>query len=206
MLLYGSLLFVFFVSCRPDYPIFQNCTKNMTSERSYDSPLGRLTLTDNGRALTGIYFDTQKRAVGSGMSGAIWEPDTASCKNRDEINGLSVFAMTCRWLDIYFDGRIPDFTPPLQPLGTPFRRAVWEILREIPYGRTVTYKQVTEELMRRTGSIRMSARAVGSAIGHNPISIIIPCHRVIGSNGRLTGYAGGLDRKRRLLEIEHCMP
>ena len=114
--------------------------------------------------------------------------------------------MTCRWLDIYFDGRIPDFTPPLQPLGTPFRRAVWEILREIPYGRTVTYKQVTEELMRRTGSIRMSARAVGSAIGHNPISIIIPCHRVIGSNGRLTGYAGGLDRKRRLLEIEHCMP
>ena len=82
----------------------------MTSERFYDSPLGRLTLTDNGRALTGIYFDTQKRAVCNGMSGAIWEPDTASCKNRDEINGLSVFAMTCRWLDIYFDGTIPDFT------------------------------------------------------------------------------------------------
>ena len=105
---------------------------------------------------------------------------------------------TKRWLDVYFTGREPDFTPPLHPTGSPFRQTVWQLLLEIPYGQTTTYG----ELAKRLECGRMSAQAVGGAVGHNPISIIVPCHRVVGTNGSLTGYAGGLDRKIRLLEIE----
>lgn len=107
-----------------------------------------------------------------------------------------------RWLDIYFSGREPDFLPPLHPLGTPFRRAVWELLLQIPYGRTVTYGELARRLAAKQGLVHMSAQAVGGAVGHNPISILIPCHRVVGSGGNLTGYAGGIDKKVRLLELE----
>ena len=107
-----------------------------------------------------------------------------------------------RWLDIYFSGREPDFLPPLHPLGTPFRRAVWELLLQIPYGRTVTYGELARRLAAKQGLVHMSAQAVGGAVGHNPISILIPCHRVVGSGGSLTGYAGGIDKKVRLLELE----
>lgn len=105
---------------------------------------------------------------------------------------------TKRWLDVYFTGREPDFTPPLHPAGSSFRQAVWQLLLEIPYGQTTTYGA----LAKRLNAGRMSAQAVGGAVGHNPISIIVPCHRVVGTNGSLTGYAGGLDRKIRLLEME----
>ena len=105
---------------------------------------------------------------------------------------------TKRWLDVYFTGREPDFTPLLHPTGSSFRQTVWQLLLEIPYGQTTTYGA----LAKRLNAGRMSAQAVGGAVGHNPISIIVPCHRVVGTSGSLTGYAGGLDRKIKLLEIE----
>lgn len=115
---------------------------------------------------------------------------------------LAVFDQTRRWLDLYFSGREPGFTPALNPVGSAFRRAVWEILLKIPYGRTTTYGQIAREIAAARGLAKMSAQAVGGAVGHNEISIIIPCHRVIGAHGSLTGYAGGIDRKIKLLQLE----
>ena len=122
------------------------------------------------------------------------------CAEHEDRN-LPVFENADRWLDTYFSGGIPDFTPPLLLRGTFFRRLVWEQLLLIPYGTTVTYGQLAERLSVQTGR-RVSARAVGSAVGHNPVSLIIPCHRVIGADGSLTGYAGGTDRKAELLRME----
>ena len=113
---------------------------------------------------------------------------------------LTVFDQTKRWLDLYFSGREPSFTPALNPVGSAFRRAVWEILLKIPYGRTTTYGQIAREIAAARGLAKMSAQAVGGAVGHNEISIIIPCHRVVGTHGSLTGYAGGIDRKIKLLQ------
>ena len=109
---------------------------------------------------------------------------------------------TRRWLDLYFSGREPGFTPALNPAGSAFRRAVWEILLKIPYGKTTTYGQIAREIAAARGLAKMSAQAVGGAVGHNEISIIIPCHRVIGAHGSLTGYASGIDRKIKLLQLE----
>jgi methylated-DNA-[protein]-cysteine S-methyltransferase len=111
---------------------------------------------------------------------------------------LLVFDETRRWLDLYFTGEKPDFTPQLAPKGTPFQQRVWEILLTIPYGKTVSYGDVARQI-----SPTMSAQAIGGAVGRNPIGIIIPCHRVIGADGSLTGYGGGLERKRWLLELEN---
>lgn len=108
-----------------------------------------------------------------------------------------------RWLDIYFSGKEPDLLPPLCPVGSAFRQAVWQILLQIPYGQTTTYGEIARQLAEEQGLPRMSAQAVGGAVGHNAISVIIPCHRVVGTNGSLTGYAGGIDKKIRLLELEH---
>ena len=119
-----------------------------------------------------------------------------------EEKNLAVFDQTRRWLDLYFSGREPGFTPALNPLGSAFRRAVWEILLKIPYGKTTTYGQIACEIAAARGLAKMSAQAVGGAVGHNEISIIIPCHRVIGAHGNLTGYAGGIDRKIKLLQLE----
>ena len=115
---------------------------------------------------------------------------------------LAVFDQTRRWLDLYFSGREPGFTPALNPAGSAFRRAVWEILLKIPYGKTTTYGQIAREIAAARGLAKMSAQAVGGAVGHNEISIIIPCHRVVGTHGSLTGYAGGIDRKIKLLQLE----
>ena len=115
---------------------------------------------------------------------------------------LAVFDQTRRWLDLYFSGREPGFTPALNPAGSAFRRAVWEILLKIPYGKTTTYGQIARKIAAARGLAKMSAQAVGGAVGHNEISIIIPCHRVIGAHGSLTGYAGGIDRKIKLLQLE----
>ena len=150
----------------------------------YDSPLGGITLASDGRALTGLWF------AGQWYFGSTLGP-MASLPA-----ALSVFDETCRWLDIYFSSREPDFTPPISLKGTPFQQRVWKELLTISYGQTVTYG----ELARRLGC--RSAQAVGGAVGRNPISIIVPCHRVVGADGSLTGYAGGLDRKRALLELE----
>ena len=129
-----------------------------------------------------------------------------SCENEQsgyfEEKNLAVFDQTKRWLDLYFSGREPGFTPALNPAGSAFRRAVWEILLKIPYGKTTTYGQIAREIAAARGLAKMSAQAVGGAVGHNEISIIIPCHRVIGAHGNLTGYAGGIDRKIKLLKLE----
>ena len=155
----------------------------------YASPLGGITLASDGEALTGLWFDGQKYFAGAR------EPD---CAGKE----LPVFEQTAGWLDIYFSGRDPGFTPPLLLRAEGFRRAVWEILLDIPYGHTMTYGEIAGEIARRRGIPRMSARAVGSAAGHNAIALIIPCHRVVGAGGRLTGYAGGLERKSWLLALE----
>lgn len=156
----------------------------------YESPLGGITLGSDGKALTDLWFDGQEHY-------AVTLPSQA------EHRRLPVFDETCRWLDIYFSGRAPDFTPELVLHGTPFRKAVWDILLTIPFGKTMSYGEIAEILARQRGISRMSAQAVGGAVGHNPVSIIVPCHRVIGADGSLTGYAGGLERKARLLEIEN---
>lgn len=156
----------------------------------YESPLGGITLGSDGKALTGLWFDGQEHY-------AVTLPSQA------ERQRLPVFNETCRWLDIYFSGRAPDFTPELALHGTPFRKAVWDILLTISFGKTMSYGEIAERLARQMGISRMSAQAVGGAVGHNPVSIIVPCHRVIGADGSLTGYAGGLERKARLLEIEN---
>ena len=156
---------------------------------SYPSPLGKITLASDGVALTGLWFDGQKHFA-------------ATLPPKPEEKALPVFDQTAHWLDIYFRGQEPNFTPPLAIGGTPFRRAVAEILRTIPYGCTVTYGQIAARIPRQQGAKTMSAQAVGGAVGHNPISIIIPCHRVVGSGGSLTGYAGGTDRKLWLLRLE----
>lgn len=109
-----------------------------------------------------------------------------------------------RWLDIYFAGKEPDFTPPLHPAGSAFRQSVWEILLKIPYGQTITYGDIARQLAAKRGLANMSAQAVGGAVGHNEISVIIPCHRVVGANGSLTGYAGGIDKKIKLLKLERA--
>ena len=155
----------------------------------YESPLGGITLTSDGEALLGLRFDGQRHFA-----------DTLAPVHEER--ALPVFDLAKRWLEVYFSGRAPGFTPPLRMNGTAFRRAVWEILLAIPFGRTMTYGEIAAMLARREGLARMSAQAVGGAVGHNPIALIVPCHRVIGADGSLTGYGGGLERKRRLLALE----
>ncbi len=151
--------------------------------------MGGITLASDGESLIGLWFDGQ-RYFGAGLSEEAAERQ------------LPVFEMTARWLDIYFSGAAPDFTPKIAPRGTEFRMRVWRILMEIPWGQTMTYGEIASRIERERGGVRMSARAVGSAVGHNPISLIIPCHRVTGARGSLTGYAAGIDKKFRLLEME----
>lgn len=156
-----------------------------------ESPLGGITLASDGTALTGLWFDGQKHFA-----------ETLSVGHQKK--ALPVFEETERWLNLYFSGICPDFAPPLDPEGSAFRKAVWKILLAIPYGRTTTYGRIAEEIASQTGR-RVSARAVGGAVGHNPVSLIIPCHRVICADGRLGGYAGGIDRKSRLLLLEQSV-
>ncbi len=155
----------------------------------YDSPLGNILLAADSIGLTGLWFEGQKYFA-------------LHLNNAHKEIALPVFEEAKRWLDLYFSGTEPDFTPPIHFTGTAFQNEVWELLCEIPYGSTVSYGFLAKRLAAKKGIERMSAQAVGSAVGHNPISVIVPCHRVVGANGSLTGYAGGIERKLALLELE----
>ena len=163
----------------------------MTFTQHYDSPLGIALLAADEIGLTGLWFEGQNYFSGH-LPAEHTEQET------------SILAEAKRWLDVYFTGKEPDFMPPLHPAGSAFRRSVWDILLQISYGQTTTYGEIARQLAEKQGLPRMSAQAVGGAVGHNEISIIIPCHRVVGTNGSLTGYAGGIDRKVKLLEWEHA--
>lgn len=163
----------------------------MTYTYCYSSPMGGITLSSNGTELTGLWFDGQK-----------YFGDTLSEECAEK--SLPIFEQTAHWLDIYFSGNAPDFTPPLKMETTPFRKAVWEIMLTIPFGQTMTYGEIADRIAKQKGLSKMSAQAVGGAVGHNSISLIIPCHRVVGTNGSLTGYAGGIDKKVKLLTLERA--
>lgn len=163
----------------------------MTFYTLFSSPLGELTLAAQKGALVGLWLPEQKY-FGGGVAGDWQRGDT-----------LPVFARATNWLNHYFEGDpLPLDTVPLSPIGSPFRQSVWRALRGIPYGQVTTYGALAETLAKEKGLPSMSAQAVGGAVAHNPISILIPCHRVIGTNGSLTGYAGGIDKKLRLLTLE----
>ena len=158
----------------------------------YDSPLGSILLAADEIGLRGLWFDGQR-----------YFADTLDKEHK--VKRLPVFDYTCRWLDTYFSGKAPDFTPKLNMRTSAFRKKVWEIMLAIPFGQTMTYGGIAARIAKDKGLKRMSAQAVGNAVGHNSISLIIPCHRVVGTNGSLTGYAGGIDKKVRLLQMEKAL-
>lgn len=163
----------------------------MIYKTHYDSPLGGMLLSVDDKGLTGLWFDGQKYFA-YGLT------DQETCEEQEN----TILTETKRWLDIYFSGKEPDFDLPISLSGTDFQKKVWGILCTIPYGKTMTYGQIAAQLAAEQGAAHMSAQAVGGAVGHNPLSIIVPCHRVVGTNGSLTGYAGGIDRKIKLLTLE----
>lgn len=156
---------------------------------TYQTPVGEILLACDGAGLTGLWFKGGKYYA-------------LNLDKEHEPRETPFFSQAARWLDIYFSGREPDFMPPIHMIGSPFQLSVWELLRKIPYGETTTYGEIARSLAAERGLPHMSAQAVGGAVGHNPISIIVPCHRVIGANGNLTGYAGGLQKKKKLLAYE----
>ncbi len=158
----------------------------------YPSILGELIIRSDGTALTGIFYPDQEHL-----------PEKLLDLQKQENEAIR---QTKRWLDIYFSRKDPGFLPPLRLEGTPFQKRVWRMLQGIPYGHRKSYKEIAQLLAMEMGIHRMSAQAVGGAVGKNPISIIVPCHRVVGSDGSLTGYAGGIERKKMLLELETIKP
>ncbi len=163
----------------------------MVSTCTYLSPLGGILLAADEIGLTGLWFDGEKYFA-------------ENLPREHAVQETPILQETKRWLDVYFSGKQPDFMLPLHPVGSPFRQAVWALLLQIPYGQTVTYGELARQLAAKQGRAKMSAQAVGGAVGHNEISIIIPCHRVVGTNGSLTGYAGGITKKKKLLELEQA--
>ena len=161
----------------------------MVYTKHYLSPLGGILLAADEVGLMGLWFDGEK-----------YYADNLPKEHTEE--ETPILSEASLWLDVYFTGKEPDFMPPLHPIGSGFRQAVWKLLLDIPYGQTTTYGQLARCLAVQMGRDHMSAQAVGGAVGHNEISIIIPCHRVVGSSGSLTGYAGGIDKKVKLLELE----
>ena len=156
----------------------------------YKSPIGNILLASDEEGLTGLWFEGQKYF--------------ANTLPEDYVpQETKILTEAKKWLDVYFSGEEPKLTLPLHPAGSEFRQAVWQILLQIPYGQTVTYGEIARKMAELKNISYMSAQAVGGAVGHNEISIIIPCHRVVGTNGSLTGYAGGIDKKISLLKLEH---
>ncbi|MGN1058634.1 MAG: methylated-DNA--[protein]-cysteine S-methyltransferase [Candidatus Avelusimicrobium sp.] len=163
----------------------------MHYKTTYHSPLGKMTLVSDGKNLSGLWIDGQKHA------------ESTLGERIEEKSDLAIFKQTKNWLERYFRGARPEIAElPLAPAGGAFRQAVWKILREIPYGQVITYGEIANRIAKERGVAKMSAQAVGQAVGHNPISVIIPCHRVVGANGNLTGYAGGIHLKIHLLAHE----
>lgn len=156
----------------------------------YHSPLGAMTLASDGSRLTGLWFNVQKHFAAT------------LDKEHKQRQELPVFHQTFKWLDIYFEGKIPDFIPPIKLKTTPFRRKVCELMLTIPYAETISYGALAQRFAQERGLPHFSAQAVAGAVAHNPISLIIPCHRVVGSDGSLTGYAAGLHIKEQLLQLE----
>lgn len=155
----------------------------------YDSPLGTITLACDCEAIVGLWFNKQSR----------YAPVLPKQTIQQE---TALLRQGKRWLDVYFSGENPLFLPPLRYDSTPFRKAVCDIMLTIPYGETMTYGEIAAEVARQRGIGKMSAQAVGGAVGHNPIPLMIPCHRVVGTSGSLTGYGCGIQRKVKLLELE----
>ena len=197
------------------FPFFYTFGAFMIKKSIYNSPLGEILIITCKNLLIGLYFENQKE-----FKDLIKKDDIKSFDERENYNKIEkinkiqeidkdkkisedkIFSDTKKWLDIYFSGEEPKFIPKLKLEGTEFRKDVWEILLEIPYGKTITYKDISEKLIASGKYKKMSNQAVGGAVGHNPISLIIPCHRVVGTSGSLTGYAGGLHRKMKLLKLE----
>ena len=167
--------------------------KQIYYKTKYRSPLGCITICcDEKENLVGLWFNGQKH-FGDTINGKIIKKDN-----------FKIFNKTKSWLDKYFVGEnlnIKDI--PIKPIGSKFRQEVWKILCKIPYGKTITYGKIAKQIAQKFGKEKMSAQAVGNAVGHNPISIIIPCHRVVGTNGNLTGYASGIYKKIYLLKLEN---
>lgn len=161
----------------------------MTYTQWYSSPLGKMLLAADNVGLSGVWFDGEKYFA-------------YHLEKQYEEKENPFLQQTKRWLDMYFSGKEPDFTVPLHFIGTDFQNEVWQILCTIPYSQTVTYGEIAKQIAAKRGIARMAAQAVGGAIGRNNISIIVPCHRVIGAKGDLTGYAAGLDKKIKLLLLE----
>ncbi len=156
---------------------------------TYQSPVGDILLAADEVGLTGLWFEGEKYYA-------------LHLEKEHEEKETPVLMEARRWLDVYFSGKEPDFMPPLHMMGTPFQMEVWELLRKIPYGKTTTYGELAKQIAKQRGLSKMSAQAVGFAVGHNELSVIVPCHRVVGANGSLTGYAGGIDKKLKLLSLE----
>ena len=162
----------------------------MIYKNYYESPLGNILLAGDNEGLTGLWFTEDSRYTGLGLK-------------KDAVpQEMDYFDQAKKWLDIYFTGRDPGFFPKLHLLGSDFRNRVGEIMCRIPFGKTVTYGWIADQIAKECGLDKMSAQAVGGAVGHNPICIIVPCHRVVGANGNLTGYGGGIMRKKALLALE----
>jgi methylated-DNA-[protein]-cysteine S-methyltransferase len=170
---------------------------------TYASPVGQILLASDGDSIIGAWIEGQKYHGGTPKDAAVQIGDTLRKDDAVQKDDLPVLLTAKDWLDRYFGGDKPGISElPLAPIGSDFRQEVWAILREIPYGETTTYGDIAKTVAAKTGKSRLSAQAVGNAVGHNPISIIVPCHRVVGANGSLTGYAGGIDKKIKLLEHE----
>ena len=158
-------------------------------ERIIQTPLGEVRLRSDGKSLTGLWFVGQVNDA----------KDNRDIEIKDD---LPIFGQVESWLESYFSGKKTPIMIPLQPKGTIFQERVWKILQEIPYGKTMTYGEIAQRIAKEKGVATYSAQAVGQAVGKNPISILVPCHRVVGKNGALTGYAGGVHRKEQLLNLE----
>ena len=203
------------------FPFFYTFGGSMLYRSIYSSPLGKILILFHEGTLLGLYFEGQKEfndimkdeEVKNFDDGKDFEIKDKNLRgesldyDKNKVSGEKIcedkiLEDTKKWLDLYFSGEEPNFTPALKLRGTEFRREVWKILLEIHYGETLSYKDIANKLMASGKYERMSSQAVGGAVGHNPISIIIPCHRVVGRSGSLTGYAGGLARKVKLLELE----
>ena len=159
---------------------------------NYQSPLGEIVIASDDTAITGLWLVGQ-RHFDIEVEGCITDKD------------LPIFDEVSRWLDIYFTGNNPGEIPAVRMNGTPFQLEVWQILQAVPYGKLITYREIAELIAKKRGITKMSARAVGNAVGRSPVSILVPCHRVVGSSGKMTGYAGGIERKVKLLKLENAL-